>query len=601
MSAVVAVLQRDGAPVDLEAGAIVVDALGHHGPDGRRTVELGWAMLSHLHLLTTPEEVGEDQPARSDDARVHVAFDGRLDNRDELTRRLGLEPTEAREATDAQLVLAAYLRWGAPDCFATLLGPFAVAIADGLDRRLILARDPTGGRGLYFHLSSQIAVAATEESAVAAHPAVGSELDRHRLALHFAIDALPVRGTFFRRVETVLPGTAVLIDQTRATRSTFWRPDLTPLRNRPDREHAERVREVFDQAVRCRLRSITPPAVMMSGGLDSTSIAAVAAPALAEAGHPGRLRTYSYVFDELRECDERPYIDQVVARHGLDPVMLPGDDCWPLKDLATWPVNRNSPSSDIFARLPLLVYNAARDDRRRTLLSGMFGDHLFRGGREAALDRLREGQAVRAARMVLAHARNEGIRASLTPFLRQVPGLRGARRRLRRPPEWLTDEAAALWREARAEDPEAWLPKAVRPQQALSLLGYDPVHGTPNAANLVSRFGLDLRYPYRDLRLLELMLRLPAHRLIAKNVLRDAMLTTLPEPVRLRAAKTHFGPVLRRGLEDREAETANDILWRPHRRWSRWVREAWIRAGSPRVREQRHIRVKWRCIAFELW
>jgi hypothetical protein len=104
----------------------------------------------------------------------------------------------------------------------------------------------------------------------------------------------------------------------------------------------------------------------MSGGLDSAPVAAIAARELARSGQ--RLTTISYVFDELTSCDERNYMDQIVEMHGLDAIRFPGDGAWPLSNLATWPVNPNTPMEGLYRGLRDRAYAAALGGPRGMLV-----------------------------------------------------------------------------------------------------------------------------------------------------------------------------------------------------------------------------------------
>ncbi len=146
MSAICGIVHFDGAPVDAAALRAMTGAAPHRGPDGVRYWMGDAAGLAHLAFHVTPESVRETQPLISTDGRYVLVADARIDNRDELLAALRGEPDLPPAPTDADLILAAFRRWGEA-CPERLLGDFVFAVWDTANRRLFLARDALGGRG----------------------------------------------------------------------------------------------------------------------------------------------------------------------------------------------------------------------------------------------------------------------------------------------------------------------------------------------------------------------------------------------------------------------------------------------------------------------
>ena len=119
------------------------------------------------------------------------------------------------------------------------------------------------------------------------------------------------------------------------------------------------------------LRSDAPPSVLMSGGLDSTSVAALAASQL---GSGQRLHTISWIFDELPQADERTFIQPMIDHHDLDATLIRGDELWPLRDRSSWPSNPNMPFESAYRPLGRAVFGALRAKGHSVLLTGEMGD-----------------------------------------------------------------------------------------------------------------------------------------------------------------------------------------------------------------------------------
>jgi asparagine synthase (glutamine-hydrolysing) len=340
-SAFALLFHRDGAAADPAGLGAVLRSLAHRGPDGCDLWTRGPFALGHQRFWTTPEEVGERQPLAGTGGRCRLLFDGRLDNRQELAAALGLE-ADGGAFSDAALVLRAYERWQERS-LERLLGPFALAVVDLPERRVLLGRDALGDRTLFYVLRPELLAVASEESALLALPGVSSRLEEESLARFFAVQAPASGATFFAAVRELPPAHGIAVEGTRVRAWRHWEAGPEPrLRLRGDREYAERFAATLAAAVRCRLRSTAPVAVMMSGGLDSTAVAALAARER-RGGGAGEVRTLSWTFDELAECDERRYMDAVVERWGLPALRFCGDDAWPLAHPESWPRNPNTP------------------------------------------------------------------------------------------------------------------------------------------------------------------------------------------------------------------------------------------------------------------
>jgi len=406
----------------------------------------------------------------------------------------------------------------------------------------------------------------------------------------------------------------MLVDRDGMRQRRYWQAAPGELRYGDDEQYAEQFLDLLRQSVAARLRSAGPVGVMMSGGLDSTSVAAVAAEALARAGS-GPLRTYSYVFDELASCDERPYIQAQVAHCGLEATFVPGDDGWPLRDPQTWPVIPDAPWGGLYWRLMERIYRAAQEQGVRVLLGGWFGDHLYSGAEEWLADLIWEGRWLDAAQDFRQAARRFGWRwalwegggfAVIKRAWWALPGGRYLWPRRNPKPGWLTAYALNLLRMEQMEPltSDRWRNRP-RGHNTLGLL----TSRQASSRYVEERAGMETRSPYRDRRLVEFMLSVPAHQLFRqgryKHVLRNAMRELSPAVVVNRRVPTSLMPLARRGLAEREWPTAQRLLLSPDAAWPRYVRADWLTNDLPsRLSPQRdgaEALVPWRCVCAELW
>jgi len=341
----------------------------------------------------------------------------------------------------------------------------------------------------------------------------------------------------------------------------------------------------------------------MSGGLDSTTVACLAARMIPE--RP--LTTISYIFDELTDCDERVYINAVRDRYGLRSVQIPCDDAWPYKDWQTWPRNPNYPEGNSYRLIKERAYQRAHTEGLRVLLTGGFGDHLYSGAKDWWADLYHDQRLLESARELTHHLRYAGLRWTLNNgFLQRaakrlikiLPGGRQLRRR-QSAPVWLTPAAARYLSTDRLD---------VAFESRGNLVGALAALSSSNEIYNSSRHALELRHPYRDRRLVEYALGLPAYLLyyhgLYKRVLRMAMRGILPESVRTRLQPTSLVSMFSRGVE-REKAVLVPYFHVPDAAWRTFVRTDWIlkRWDSPVTPETDgpQALIPWLCTSYTSW
>jgi asparagine synthase (glutamine-hydrolysing) len=215
---------------------------------------------------TLPEDAGATQPMVDGD--LALVADVRLDNRDELHLELGVPS----DACDAAIVLAAYRRWG-PGCAARLAGDFAFAVIDGEQQLLFCARDPFGGRPLYYHEADAIFFCASEPGALIIQPDIPRRAHLDQIALYLDGAYNESDATLFDGIRTLPGGHALTADRAGVRLRRYWSPDPWRRVEADEQAATELVREGVCAAVKRRLRSSSRVAVYLSGGLDSAVVA----------------------------------------------------------------------------------------------------------------------------------------------------------------------------------------------------------------------------------------------------------------------------------------------------------------------------------------
>ena len=578
MSGIAGVYRFDGGSVEADTVAAMTEAIDHRGPDGEWTWRDGPVGLGHQRFETTPEaEHAGSPPERG--GRV-LTFDGRIDNREELLSALDIDGP-AGTVADADLVLAAYERWG-EDCPERLIGAFAFAIFDPDAERLFLARDHAGLRLLYYYRGDEFLAFASEIKALWALEGVPREIDEIRLANWLAARIESDERTYYEDVRRLAPAHAMMIDSGGCETTEYWRLD-------PDREirldseeaYAERFRELFDEAVRCRLRASGRVGATLSGGLDSSSIVTAAHEIGGDGDALELAHTYSAVFDaeETPKSDEREYIDAVLDSTGITPRFVPGNERNPLGNVRTmmWHVER--PHIGTHHYIHQYIYRQAGEDDIEVLLDGLGGDTTVGHGVGYLPELFSNGRWIRYAREMSAlnerfedefTARQLLVNMTLRPLLpapvwRAYARLRNDEfRQIVNPvldPEFV--ERTNL--EERLMNSMATRPRTTRARHHSLILGNARVDSVEGLNKTGGAIPLEPRYPYLDRRLMEYCLALPPDQRLrngwSRYVMREAMAGTLPESIRGRGDKGNLSPGYWSALETYAMDDIEKLLF----------------------------------------
>lgn len=556
MAGIAGILRLDGGNAEVSILRDMLHVLAHRGPDGEEVRAEGCIALGHLALHTTPGTEFELQPSSDESGRLWITLDGRLDNRDELAD--AVDPRAPRSAvSDAALLLRAYERWG-EDAISRLIGDFAFALWDGRRRTLICARDALGMRPLYYRVDEETFSFASELGALLAHPPVRARLrpnegflGEHLAARPVHLEDTAVQGVLRLRAAHVLVVTSGGLCQRR-----YWEPQPQELRCRTDEEYADKCREVLKTAVACRLRSQTPVGVLLSGGLDSSSVLSLGA----SLWRSGRVRSPGVVALSLvfpgRSYDERPYIDATSDACGIPSHILQGgaiDDATLLASLNRSLDLPDAPTGEALLR-PLLA--AARAQGLRVILTGVGGDQWLQGSDFYYADLISQGRWRTLIHLLLRTAADSPFDRSLGLVLRAgvLPLIPLRARRVARAvlprrlvPPWVepafarrVDLEARLRRPALTPWPHSYAAADVR---SLLESGWEALM-KEQADRCSAAYGIEYRHPFLDRRLIEFALSLPEDQRQraegGKIVLRSAMRGHLPELVRRRVSKAHY-------------------------------------------------------------
>lgn len=507
-------------------------------------------------------------------------LDGHIDNAPQLRAALGGPSRNSIE----ELLALAYRRWGRA-LPARLRGDFALLIWDRELGEGLLARDQLGVRSLFLHEGPRGLSFAGEIRDLLALLPRRPPPDPVGVAHWIAIRGRTGTGTLYEGIRRLDPGSMLLLSRERTRSECYWSPRFAEPLDLPQTELCDGIRRSLECAVARRLDRDGLTGVLMSGGLDSSTVAAVAA-AQAPAG---RVAAYSAVFPDHPAVDEAELIAQLRGTFGLSGVtaqvrsggLLAGALDW----IETWQLPLTSWGE--FWAGPLL--GAAASSGVGTMLGGDGGDELFDCRAYLMADRLRRAKPREA--LALARelpgvredpSRGAGLRAAsrfalagALPACLHRPILKAGERR--QPPQWLGPNAkrdlrshADLLAWKRLDGPRWWAYDAHTLTRGVEELGVFENHRRRAACA-----GLQSRHPLFDVDLVELGLRQPPlatfHPTLDRPLLRASMEGLLPDTVRLRRAKALFDSLLLSCLTGPDSVAIGRLLANPTARLAAYV------------------------------
>jgi asparagine synthase (glutamine-hydrolysing) len=490
------------------------------------------AFMGHRRLAVIDPQGGAqpmvlDTPA----GPLVLTYSGETYNWRELRSELNNRGHSFRTECDTEVVLRGYLEWGI-DVVDRLVGMYAFALWDGRSDRLVLVRDRLGIKPLVYHRTPNGVVFASEPKALFAHPQVTPRVGT--LGLHELFNFVKTPGrTIWDNVQEVRPGTVVTVDREGLRERVYW--SLSTSEHRDERPATvARVRELLTASVTEQLEADVPLAVLLSGGLDSSALTALAAGGPA-AGTSGPVRTFSVDFtdhadtftaDELRGTLDAPYVRKVAEHVGSTHADIVLDSAFLADPRVREAVvrARDCPAGvgDLDASL-LELFRAVRREAT-VVLSGEGADEIFGGYRWFHLPEVQRADNFPWIAMSSPSSPFSHPAGLFTPDLNRALDLPGY--------------TAGNYADALTEVEH--LPGDNEHTRRMRVLCY--LHLTRHMQQLLDRkdrismaVGLEVRVPYCDHRLLEYVYNVPwelkASQGQEKSLLRDAVRDLLPETV----------------------------------------------------------------------
>ncbi|HYM60917.1 MAG TPA: asparagine synthase (glutamine-hydrolyzing) [Thermoanaerobaculia bacterium] len=345
-------------------------ALRHRGPDGRAVLTIPHAMIGTERLRIIDLHERADQPFSAPGSNVWLECNGEIYNAAEIRARYPDYPY--RSHSDVETILPLYLERGA-GAVPVLDGMFGLAIWDNRSRQLLLARDRAGEKPLFYTRIGHEVLFASELQCMLGHPGVSRELDHVALAQYLRLGYVLEPRTMFAAIRRIEAGTYVTFTERGETVVRYWDPAAFAIEPRNSARAVTEVQELIEEAVRKQVMSDVPVGVFISGGLDSSILATLAARVIGV----GKVHTFSAQFAE-ESYDESGDAARLAARIGTRHVPVRTDGETLLDALTHVTRGIAEPLADP-AVLPTFLLARAAREHVKVILSGEGADELFGG------------------------------------------------------------------------------------------------------------------------------------------------------------------------------------------------------------------------------
>lgn len=555
-------------PPKREELTAMMDKLHHRGPDGRGMHIDGPVGLAHTRLSII-DLAGGEQPIHNEDRSVWVTFNGEIFNYVELRAELIALGHQFYTHSDTEVIVHLYEQHGT-EFVDYLNGQFAIALWDRRSETLILARDRTGIRPLFYTQTNRRLCFASEVKALFALPEVRRELDSSALNEICTYWSPLAPHSVFKGVQTLPPGHLMIVSGGKKRIEQYWDwtfPDATDYdTQRSESDYADELRELMIDAVKLQLRADVPVGAYLSGGLDSSIITS-----LIHHFSATKLRTFSLTFEDA-EFDERQHQQELVDYLGTDHSSL---NCTRADIAAAFPRTILHTESPIVRTAPtplMLLSGHVRASGYKVVLTGEGADEVFGG-----YDIFKEAKVRRFWARQPESTMRPRILERLYPYLKHSPMtgraftqgfFRDGLEHIGEPffahiPRWRTTQRISQFFSARTReeigecDPytaiHKTLPSAIARWAPMSQDQYIEAHTLMTGYLLCSQGdrvamanSIEGRFPFLDHHVIEFANRLPPklkmRGLVEKYILKKSMKGLLPETVRARTKQPYRAP-----------------------------------------------------------
>lgn len=505
----------------------------HRGPDGEGFYFDNNFGFGHRRLSIIDIDGGK-QPMSNEDETVWIVQNGEIYNYLELAALLRKKDHKLKTHSDTEVIIHLYEEYGV-DCVKHLNGMFSFVIWDSKRKKIFAARDRIGIKPFYYFLNSQKFIFASEIKAILCDDTIARIPNKAAIAQYLSRMYTIDDSTFFKSINKLMPGHYLVLENGNTSIKQYWDVEFGEQFNDNEENIISSLRELLEDSVRIHLRSDVPVGAHLSGGLDSSSIVA-----LALSNSDKQLKTFSGAFEVEGNFDERRYIKLIKDKYRTDhyEVLPTAQQYAQMLPKMIWFMDEPSIGSAVLCHYFL---SDLVSKHVKVVLGGQGGDEIFGGyyryiagymkdfAKKIIQRQLDMTDVVKTLRNITRYFRVVGINNSLSKAKRRK-GLLSITN-----PEFFKDVAIEN--------------AVMKPEGSLNdMLYWDMKYYLPGLLQIEDRtsmaVSIESRIPLLDYRLVEFMAKVPSHikmkNLILKHMEREAMRDILPKEIVDREDKMGF-------------------------------------------------------------
>ncbi len=553
MSGICGLVRFDNQIVMKESIQKMLDCMKYSGSDGKGVLINKNIGFGHNMLWITSESKLESQPLTSNDNSLILTADVRIDNREEIFEKLNIINTSLDIITDADLILYAYQKWE-DDCPKYLIGDFAFSVWDANKQKLFCARDHVGIKQFYYHLSKNEFTFSSEISPIFTNHNILKAPNLIAIKHFLKSMAFEYEDTFYENILRLPSAHSLTVVNNKVTINRYWYPEQIKINNKLTMEEAsKKFDELFKKAVDARLRSAYPVGSHLSGGLDSSSVAAIAC----ELKGKDSITAFSTHYGEM-ECDESKYSNAMIQKLGIKAIISRGDK---LDFKNTYTIDRYnkefpdwSGSGLFMDELPMMEEAHKLDIR--VMLTGQGGDHLLTGDIVMLVDYFKQMQwsklyeELKYYGLTLKNFKNYVLLPLLPEKVEDVLRLILRKKRIKTDRNDITQ--LSIYDDLRNNNKYKSMTYGQKEDIGVILGMGNAMWMSQSSDNIGGHYNLEYRHPFYDKRLIEFTLSLPPEMKLSKGIikilLRKTMKNRLVDIVSKRDDKAEFSDLLKRQI-----------------------------------------------------
>ena len=548
----------------------LLEAQNYRAKDGNITIEIGKFGLGLAYTRRLPED--PQKPKIFGNEEIYLSCDARIDNRDELIAALKIKK---KKTSEGELLLQAYLKWGV-DFVSHIVGDFSVVIVDTKQNCLYAFRDHLGIKPLFFRQDDKgFLVSSDLKSLIAPGKPFKnlslSDVEPDQIYAFAQSLLIDTQSVTFENILRLDGGSYLCFSPKNGLQITKYWQLKRPSNNDETIDKTKKLKELFFQAVECRLRGAKPVASLVSGGLDSSSISACAAIIKEQNAEP-KLDTFSIVFDKTPQFNEREYIEALVNNGHFNPHFIAFDNYPSLEGLEELV---GASKKLVFApgqAMNAIFYKKINEQGFDVILDGSGGDEVIAFGNIRLFELAKAKQwrklwkTTKAASGLFAESRLE----MFIPLFLRYSGFKGSYTLARLYNKLINyfNKPANIYFKGGHVFQKPIAHEAPADSEQDSRVNYFNSQFftivTESLEFLAAKSGVELRMPFYDKRLVEFCVTLGAEDSMDEEwtrlIMRKAMQGILPKKIQWRKTKLDFSVHVKNGLQQHHMKELEDIL-----------------------------------------